>query len=341
MPLELLLAGLGVLLLGTAVVDMIMTVLRVDRRGGIVTRALASLLWRAFSGGGARRHAGPPSPTGIAITLGLMGTWAVLAVAGWYLLFLSDPDGVVQATTSAPAGAGQRLYFTLYTMSTLGMGDYVPAGLPMQIATGIASAFGFGMATLLITYLTGVVGAVSAKRELARAIWALGHSPQQIVRRSWNGHEFATLDEHLMALLPSLHGVVEQLQANPLIAYFKSSELVTAEVPAVAMLHEAMMIVESSEEEELHLPSLVTEPFHDAMDAFLHALPGASRDPEELDTPPWPRVEGLRAEGIPVRPLQDLVDNDEARFRRRRLGALLHHQGWAWEDFEPAVGSDE
>ncbi len=337
---EFLLAALGLLLLGTAVVDMIMTVLRVDRRGGIVTRALSSLLWRAFRGGGSQRHAGPPAPTGIGITLGLMGTWAVLALAGWYLLFLSASEGVVQTTTAAPAGAGARLYFTLYTMSTLGLGDYVPAGLPMQIATGIASAFGFGMATLLITYLTGVVGAVSAKRELARAIWALGHSPQQIVRRSWNGQEFATLDEHLMALLPAVHGVVEQLQANPLIAYFKSSDLDTAEVPAVAMLHEAMMIVNSADE-ELGLPSLVTEPFHDALDAFLHALPGASRDPEELDTPPWPRVEGLRAEGIPVRPLQDLPGSDDALFRRRRLGALMHHQGWAWEDFEQASGAQE
>lgn len=337
---ELLLATLGLLLLGTAVVDMIMTVLRVDRRGGIVTRALASLLWRAFSGGGSQRDASPPPWTGIIFTLGLMGTWAVLAVAGWYLLFLSVPDGVVQATTSTPAGAGARLYFTLYTMSTLGLGDYVPAGLPMQVATGIASLFGFGMATLLITYLTGVVGAVSAKRELARAIWALGHSPQQIVRRSWNGHAFATFDEHLMTLLPSLHGVVEQLQANPLIAYFKSSDLDTAEVPAVAMLHEAMMLVNSADE-ELRLPSLVAEPLQDAMDAFLHALPGASRDPEELDTPPWPRVEGLQADGIPVRPLQDLPGSDDALFRRRRLGALMHHQGWAWEDFEQAIGAQE
>lgn len=340
MPFDPVLAGLGLLLLATSVVDMIATVLRVDRRGGIVTRVLAGMVWRAFRGGGARRHTGPPPVTGIAITLGLMSTWAVMALAGWYLLFLSDPDAIVQATTQRPAGAGARLYFTLYTMSTLGLGDYVPSGTPWQLLTGLASAFGFGMATLLITYLTGVVGAVSAKRELARTIWALGDSPQQIVRRSWDGGQFTTLDDHLMAVLPQLHKVVEQLEANPLIAYFKSSDRVTAEVPAVAMLHEAMVIVDSAEGDR-GLPALVTEPMHGAMDAFLHALPGASSDPEELDTPPWPRVDGLRADGIPVRPLEDLPPGDEALFRRRRLGALMHHQGWAWEDFEPANGSEQ
>lgn len=340
MPAQPVLLVLGLLLLGTAVVDMISTVLRVDRRGGIVTRALAGVLWRAFRGGGARRHAGPPPVTGIAITLGLMATWALLALAGWYLLFLSDPDAIVHATTQRPAGAGARLYFTLYTMSTLGLGDYVPSGVPWQILTGLASAFGFGMATLLITYLTGVVGAVSAKRELARAIWALGGSPQQIVGRSWDGHRFATFDEHLLAVLPQLHKVVEQLQANPLIAYFRSSDLVTAEVPAVAMLHEAMMIVDSAGD-DLRLPALVTEPVHEAMDAFLDALPGASADPEELDSPPWPRVEDLQAQGIPVGPLEELSRSDDAHLRRCRLGALMHHQGWAWEDFDPAIGSEE
>lgn len=329
------LAVLGLLSLGTAVVDMIATALRVDRRGGIVTRALSRLLWRGFRGGGAKRHAGPPPSTGIIITLGVMATWVVLAVAGWYLLFLSAPDGVVHATSFRPAGAGSRLYFTLYTMSTLGLGDYVPSGVPWQIASGIASGFGFGMATLLITYLTGVVGAVSAKRELARAIWALGRSPQQIVQRSWNGREFTMLGEHLMSLLPQLHRVVEQLEANPLIAYFRSSKLATAEVPAVAMLHEAMLIVDAADE-GLRLPSLVTEPVHAAMDAFLHALPGASRDPRELDTPEWPRIETLRQSGIPVRSWDEASPREEALFRRRRMGALMHHQGWAWQDFDPA-----
>lgn len=331
---------LGLLLLGTAVFDMIVTALRVDRRGGMVTRVLSSLLWRAFRGGGSRRHKGPPPATGITITLGVALTWVLLAVAGWYLLFLSAPDGVVHATTFRPAGAGSRLYFTLYTMSTLGLGDYAPSGTLWQLATGVASGFGFGMATLLITYLTGVVGAVGAKRRLARSIWALGPSPQEIVRRAWNGQEFVAIDEHLLSLLQQLHQVVEQLQANPLIAYFRSSQLATADVPAVAMLHEAMLILDSAPDER-RLPALVTAPVHAAMDAYLHALPGATRDPEQLDTPPWPKLERLREQGIPVRSLEDLPHSDEALFRRRRLGALLHHQGWAWTDFEPSTDAGQ
>lgn len=328
------LAVLGLLLVGLAVVDMVQTVLRVDRRGGTVTQALARLLWRGFHGGGTRRHAGPPAATGIMITLAVVGSWVLLSLAGWSLLFLSDTDAVVHATSGRPADAWSRLYFTSFTLSTLGLGDYAPSGAPWQVATGIASGFGFGVATLVITYLTGVVGAVSAKREMARVIWALGDSPQQVLRRSWDGREFTTLGDYLVTLLPTMHGVVEQHAANPLIAYFGSSDRQSADVPAVAMLHDTLAILDTVDEDVRVPPALATAPVCAAIDAYLDVLPGASQDPAQMDTPPWPDVEDLREEGVPVDHVTARPRSQTSLVQRRRLGAVLHHQGWAWDDIE-------
>lgn len=336
MPASPLLALAGVALIGLAVAETVSTALRVDQRGGLVTRWVSTLLWRGFRGGGTRRHSGPPLSTGVAVTVGIVLTWGVLALAGWFLLFSSDPGAVVDATTGEPADAWSRLYFAGYTLSTVGLGDYVPSGAPWQVVTVAAGGFGFGMATLVITYLAGVVSAVTAKRQLARTIWGLGETPQQILERAWDGEGFTIIDGQLLSIAPALHGVAEQHRAYPLISYFASSRRQSADVPAVALLHDTLALLTSVDDDH-HPGELVTSPGLAAIDAFLEALPGAASDPEEVDLPPWPEVEGLQAAGIPVRPLSELPASDRALRRRRRLGAVMHHQGWGWRDLEEAT----
>lgn len=335
MTLRALLAVPGAVLVLLAIGDTLLTAIRVDQRGGPVTRWMTGLLWRLFPGGGSRRGSGPPPLTGVLITIAILLTWIVLAVAGWYLVFLADPDAVVDATTQQPADPWARLYYTLFTLSTLGLGDYVPSGAPWQVLTGVASAFGFAMATLVITYLAGVSAAVTAKRQLARSIWGMGGSAQEIVRRAWDGRRFTVVEDHLMQLMTLLNGVAEQHRAYPLISYFISPDRHAADVPAVAILHDTLIILDAAEDEH-RLPPLVCEPAYDAIDAYLRALPGADADPDELDTPDWPDVEDLRAAGLPLRPLDELEQSDEALWRRQRIGALMHHQGWGWRDLDEA-----
>ena len=335
MPSHALLAVPGIALLALAVVDTISTAIRVDQRGGPVTQYVSRVLWSSFRGGRGSKGSHPPSITGVLITMAIIGIWVLLAVCGWYLLFSADPGAVVSATTGQPADAWERLYFTSYTLSTLGMGDYVPSGPLWRVATGIASGFGFGVATLVITYLSGVSAAVTAKRQLARSIWGMGRSPQHVVRRSWDGTGFAILPDHLTNLTPLLHGVAEQHRAYPLISYFRSHDRRAADVTAVAMLHDVLVILATSDDDHC-LPELVTQPVIDAIDAYLSSLPGWEARTEELETPPWPDVEELRADGIPVGIISDLAESEAAVSRRRRLGAVMHHQGWGWRDLEEA-----
>lgn len=328
-----LLAVPGIALVLLALADTILTAIRVDHRGGPVTRYVSGLMWRLFHGGGEHRRSGPPSITGVVITMGIVAIWIVLAMAGWYLVYSADPSALVSSSTGEPADAWARFYAVGYTLSTLGLGDYVPSGAPWQVVTVGASGYGFGMATLVITYLAGVAAAVTAKRQLARTIRGLGRSPQEIVRRAWDGQHFRVLQEHLLQIVPNLNGVAEQHRAYPLISYFRSSEREAADVPAVALLHDTLAILSAADDEH-RMPELATAPAYEAIDAYLAALPGSDADPEQLDAPPWPDVERLRDDGVPVSPFDELDESEDALRRRRRLGAVMHHQGWGWRDLE-------
>lgn len=335
MSAQALLALPGFAILALAGVDTISTAIRVDRRGGPVTQFVSRVLWHAFRGGRAGHATQLPALTGVAITMAIIVAWVLMALSGWYLLFSADPDAIVSASTGQPADAWDRLYFTSYTLSTLGMGDFVPSGAPWQVATGIASGFGFGVATLVITYLAGVSSAVTAKRQLARSIWGMGRSPQHVVRRAWDGGQFVVLPDHLMNLTTLLHGVAEQHRAYPLISYFRSRDRRAADVPAVAMLHDVLVILSTADDEHC-LPELVTQPVLDAIDAYLLVLPGSDVEQGQDDTPPWPDLESLADDGIPVGVVTDLDESDTTLARRRRLGAVMHHQGWGWHDLEEA-----
>lgn len=323
----------GAVVVVVAVADTLTTVFRVDRRGGQITRIASGLLWRTFGGGPGGRRSTPPAAAGLLMTIGLVGVWVLLALLGWYLVFLSDPDAVVSAMTGQSADAWSRLYFVAYTLSTVGHGDYVPSGAPWQVVTGIASGFGFALATLVITYMAGVTSAVIAKRRLARSIWGLGRTPQAIVRRAWDGGQFSVLQQHLLAVLPQLHTVAEQHQAYPLMSYFRSADRRAADVPALGMLQDVLLVIASSDRPH-RLPDLVTAPLDDAMETYVRALPGADVDPRGLETPPWPDLSPLRDDGIPVGPVSELDIAEEVLHRRRRLAALMRHQGWRWEDVE-------
>src|SRR5690606_2591222 len=76
-----LLAVPGAVLVLLAIGDTLLTAIRVDQRGGPVTRWMTGLLWRLFPGGGSRRGSGPPPLTGVLITIAILLTWIVLAVA--------------------------------------------------------------------------------------------------------------------------------------------------------------------------------------------------------------------------------------------------------------------
>ncbi|MEX2549157.1 MAG: ion channel [Nitriliruptoraceae bacterium] len=175
MTVLLLLAGL--VLLAMVAYDALATTLSVGAAAGPLTSRLARGWWRF-----ARRLAGrPDSPVivsaGPVVLLLTIGVWLGLLWAGWTLVFAADPEAVISTATRAPASGWSRVYFTGFTVFTLGVGDYIPQGQPWEILTAIASVSGLGLVTLAITYLMPVVSSVTARRAQANTIAGMGNTP--------------------------------------------------------------------------------------------------------------------------------------------------------------------
>lgn len=290
-----------------------------------MTQRLADLLWRFALRLGSRR--GPPSGTGPAITLAAVTVWVVLLLGGWFLIFSASPGAVVDSQ-DRPADSWARLYFTAFTISTLGIGDYRPSGAVYQVLTGIAAITAFGLATLVITYVASLNSAVASRRRFARQVLGLGSSPGNILHANWNGQDFGLLENELQSLTGSVHELVEEQLTYPLLHYFSTRQRSAAFWPAIATLNEVVLLLDNYVCHECRPAPLALHPLQRAIDGYLEVLPHAPVD-HASSHPPQPDIGELREVGIPLVPGAE-PSQGELR-RRNTIYAALERQGWKWE----------
>jgi hypothetical protein len=327
-----LLVGLGTVLLAITYADMILTTVRVGRRAGPVTRAVSEWTWRLVSR--VAPGSGPPPGTGPAITSLVVAVWLSALLFGWYLVFTASPEAVVNSSTNEPADGWARLYYTAFTISTLGIGDYAPAGAVWQLLTGMAATTGFAMATLVITYVAALNSAVATKRQFARTALGLGRSPTEMLVHSWSGDRFERLDEELASLARDVHGLAEQQLTYPLLVYFGTRERNAAAWPALSVLNEVLYVLEHHVAEDARPAPLPVGSLRRAIDSYLDLFSDGST-PTSREPPVLVDLRRMGDAGIP---LSAVEPGPTALRRRQRLHALLQHQGWAWDD---AVKGDE
>lgn len=172
---EILITGLGFLLLGFTLTDFFFTTLSCNGAGGIST-SVNTALAKLYT---------PESDTirlwaGVIHLLVSLLTWIILLLAAGFLLFAGFVEMVVNAKTGVPANIPERIYFTGYVFSTLGTGDYVPGSNFSRYCTIGYSIIGFGVLTTAITYIINVMGAANNKKNLATFISSMGNTPLEL-----------------------------------------------------------------------------------------------------------------------------------------------------------------
>ncbi len=322
----------GVLLIALVFLDLFWSTMGVG--GGPLSKRLTAALWRSFLGLHRRRRRSARlfSFAGVIITLLTLLTWILLLWAGWTLVFCGAEQAVIRAETERPASFWDRVYFTGYTISTLGLGDYIPQGQVWEILTSVASLTGLSLITLSITFLVPLGQAATQKRQLAAQIAGLGETADAILLRTWNGSDFQVLGRHLTASLTTELAKLEQRHLTyPSLHYFHSQDASKAAALRLAALDEALTILEHGVDEGFLLNRGTFYPARRTITSFLDTLATAFIEPTE-EAPPPPSLDPLREQGIPV--------VDEAVFRmrvaqvvdrRRLLLALVENDGWTWD----------
>ncbi|MFD1833322.1 potassium channel family protein [Streptomyces desertarenae] len=328
----------GCALVAVALADAVITALSLVTGTGPVGGRVARGTWRTLLA----LHARVPRGTrllewsGTLTLLATFLTWTVLLWAGWWLVFASHDAAVVTSRASVPADGWARVYFTGYTVFTLGIGDYVPGTAWAQTATAVAGLSGLFLVTLAITYLVQVVQAVVHKRVLAEQIHALGRDAAGIVAGGWTGHGFSPMfEQHLTSLVAPLLRLGEQHLAYPVVHYFHSASRNKAPAPALAALDDALLLLRTGTDPGVRPDPAATGPLTSALDQVLDTLQGQffTRAEHERPAPP---LSVLRQAGIPTVDGEEYAAGVREHARRRRaVRGFLHSDGWRDATGEP------
>lgn len=325
------LALAGAVVLAVTLVDALLTTVTAGGGGGPVTRAVTSLVWRPALAR-APRNSGSRNLAlvGPMILLGTIAGWVLGLWAGWTLVLLAGDGTIADATTLAPASTLEVAYYAGFTVSTLGVGDYVATNDLARLLSAVAALSGLAVITLGITYLLSVVSAVVGRRTVAESIDALGSSTDEIVLRAWDGERLAApVLQQVVGATSALSGSAEQHLAYPVLQYFRARDRTSAAPVAVGNLVDAMLVLRATRPSP-EVDALTSSVLRTA-ERYTTTVARAAGGIADASIPRPPDLPRCRAAGVPTPSADDVVRTfADAADLRRALTATAHHEGWSW-----------
>jgi hypothetical protein len=100
---------------------------------------------------------------GAVILVSILINWLLIWLSA-SLLFISQPDSLMNVETNSPTTVVNKIFYTGYTLSTLGLGDMEPEGNFWDILTAILSFTGLILISIAITYLIPVVSEIAKEK---------------------------------------------------------------------------------------------------------------------------------------------------------------------------------
>lgn len=327
---DILLIVAGALIVALVFFDALATTLAVSSGAGPVTTGVLGAAWRVAlrlhhqdKRGGLLTFSGP------VMLIVTVLTWVALLWLGWTLLFYGS-DAIVTASKARPAGFGDVVYFTGFTIFTLGTGDFVASTPGWRIVMAAATFSGLFLITLAITYLISVLSAVVARRVLAQQIHGLGDSPSQIMVKGWTGDGFdGMFQQQLVALSSSVASSAEQHLAYPVLHYFHSSTRELAAPVAIAHLDEALTVIETLEAPQRPRPAAV-DPLRSSIGRYLTTASSTTWAPK-VGAPAPPEISAAVDADIPISEADVRRAAEEHSERRTHLHRLVTSDGWSWQ----------
>ncbi len=324
---------LGVILLLLTATDLINTSLSV-RGAGFITKRLSKLLWTVLLV--AHRKTGSVKLldwAGAFILVAILVNWLLLIWISASLLFISNTDSLMNVETNTATTIVDKIFYTGYTLSTMGLGDIEPDGHFWDILTAILSFTGLVLISIAITYFIPVVSGEVTKRRISVYITTLGCSIEDILLNYWNGENFKELEQPFMILTGSIILHAQNHKAYSVLHFFHSSNKKEAFALNLTNLDEVISVL-------LHVtpaqqPSMnVMMGLRRAITSYLVTLHEAFINPGE-QTPPLPELSTLQAKGIQLVERETVESGyEKIKSRRRLLLSLIKNDGWNWNDLQ-------
>lgn len=257
------LLAVGVAVVLAALIDLLLTTVRVGDRRGPITAVIAHTVWRAVMLGRASHQR--RSLAGVAATVAVLAAWVVLPLVGFTCMFLSEVDAVIDSSSGTPTSALGRLAYA--TGGLAGAGASLVAGSAgWQLVNNVAALVGLTVAALAVTFVLQVVTTVTQERAMAGGVAALGTTPADAVTAGLRS-DVETFRSELTAIASQVSLSAESHLAFPMIEYFHSADAATAVPIAVARYDEILALLDQRAPDEHETTVRVGRA---AVDRFLH-----------------------------------------------------------------------
>lgn len=324
-----LLLPLGAILLVVTIVDGLQTTFSLSRAGSVTAR-LGGGLWRVAVWLTERTRWRPVARAGELIALAQVLAWVLGFWLAWGLVFAA-PHAVVTAERGDPAPAWARVAYVGEALFTRTPSGLEPGGPVWAIVSPLVAGTGLFFITLTITYLGSITAAASDLRSAGKQVWSLGDSPTALVLSAWNGRDFGALALVLSDLQATTARLTERILTYRVLRYFSGGERAAAFAPNLAVLDEALLILEHGVAPEARPDQGVLGASRRAVTTLVEIEAARLVRPPGPPPPP-PDLTPLREAGIPC--------VDDATFaarvadrapRRQAVAAFCDESAWPWE----------
>lgn len=257
---------------------------------------------------------------GLAVNVSMLFIWILLTWLGLFLVYSSNSEAIVNSQGDT-ADVWERLYFTGYVISTLGMGNFYPTSPFFEILTSCFSFFGFVLFTSSMTYFISVSSALVQKRTLVKNIYGLGTNPQEIAEKL-----ASTATNYSYQQIVNLQGMVDKHAVNhhayPVVHFYTRPKTEECLSLNLARLDEALSILVGSDKGNKLREEL--EPLRSSIYSFLQNLDSSfSQSMPQVKNP-------VQASYFNYD--HNIKNNEDQKYRRRILERLLNSEGLTWSD---------
>jgi hypothetical protein len=349
--------GVGLVIL--ALVDIYLTVLFPRLGSGVLSLPLSKAIWRLFrltarampfKGDRLLSHAGP------IVLIVIVVVWISLLTCGFALLIWYELGSTIQETQGlTPTNFATALYYSGYSLTTLGTGDLVPKTDIQRLLMVLEAALGFSTFTLTITYLLSVYSALIRRNTFALSLHhrtASTADAVELLARFGASGELSGVQQDISNMARDLMNLLESQHSYPVLLYFRFRQTYYALPRMVLLAMDTATLIKSA----LH-PEQYRSLVHSTAVAELWG--GSLQLLTELDRALLPKghptiknqqeqvwrkhyycaVERLRAEGIET--VTDLEEGAIAYISLRQqwqpiLTVLTNYMAYEWREVAPA-----
>lgn len=349
--------GLGVGLVLVALIDVFLTVLHARNGLGLLSPWFNKGIWQLFRSAALAFPAHKDrilSFAGPTLLVLIASLWAVLLIVGFGLIvWPALGTGILASSGATPTHFAAALYYSAYSLTTLGTGDLVPQTPFYRLLMVFKAAVGFSVLTLTLTYFMSVYSALVRRNTFAMALHhrtAATGDPAELLAGLTAGGNVSVAQQELATILQDVANLFESHQFYPVLHYFRFPEVHYALARMLFIVMDAASLTQTAVDKEAHRQLVMgsaarglqkggRQLLRELGETFL-----GERQPEQDQTPPeenltqWREhyqrtAERLACEGLAVSAAE--IGEDAYVSLRRQwqplVEAFAEHMAYSWE----------